>query len=31
MSRIDPIDEFVLNHGNPNSAEYKSLVKVRIK
>ena len=23
MSRIDPIDEFVLNHGNPNSADYK--------
>ena len=23
MSRINPIDEFVLNHGNPNSADYK--------
>ena len=23
MSRIAPIDEFVLNHGNPNSADYK--------
>ena len=23
MSKLSPIDEFVLNHGNPNSADYK--------
>lgn len=23
MSKLSPTDEFVLNHGNPNSADYK--------